>query len=233
MSRSDRLRFHLSDSIPHVVVAEGGLAREKAEDSVRQTVSMFQPNMIVAAGFSAGARDGHDSGRIVIGDRIVAVEGPPYTWNRGNRLEIETNQMLLNDAHTALRIVQPEPTIGSCLTAPIMVSNSAMKRWIGSTYDVATIDMESYWVAEAATRHSVPWLPIRVVLDPVDQDVCRLVGESLEDTRLRRAMRSAGHLVKHPGDLAGLLKLSIQVRRASAALAGMLAQLSRAEFATR
>ena len=233
VNRSGRFRFHLSNSMPDIVVSEGGFRAEDARESVSRTVAMFKPDMIICAGFAAGAKEGHDPGTVVIGDRIVTVEGPTFTWQKSNMLEVATNRMIMDDVQDAVRTSKLGYSIGSCMTVPVLISNPAMKRWIGATYNVSTIDMESYWVAEEASRHNVPCLPVRVVLDPVEQDVSHLVGASLDDTRLKRAFRSARYLIAHPADVAGLVKLSFQVRKASGALSNFLTRLSCQGFAVR
>ncbi len=226
ISRSDGARFHASREVPHVVVSVGGIGQQRAQEAVTATVSRFNPHLVVSAGFGAGSRDGQSTGDVVICDRLTAVEGPPYSWSNGDRLEIEANRSIVSDVEDAIKLPSRSVEVGSCLTVPQFVSRSSMKRWIGDTFDVATIDMESYWVASAASEHRVPWLPVRVVLDPVDQNVSNLVGELLNAGPMRRVLRSTRFLAGNPGDSVGVMKIILQVKTARAALSDLLTKLS-------
>ena len=194
-------------------------------------MTQFAVDFVVSAGFAAGSRRGQSAGNIVICDRVVVVDGPPYTWGSGNRSEIETDPAMIRNLLTEMQAHEHGYDVGSCITVPQFISNSAMKSWIGATFNVSTIDMESFWVAEAARTLKVRWLPIRAVLDPLEQDLSRLVGESLNDSPLRRVGRSVSHLAANPWETPGLLKLAGQVRTASRALAEFLTRLSRTSLA--
>ena len=111
------------------------------------------------------------------------------------------------------------------MTAPAFVSSPATKRRLGAEYGVSTIDMESYWAVVEASRHGTPCVPIRVILDPVEQSVSRLVENTLEDTRMRRVLRSAGYLATHPKEARELLRLSGQVKLAGKSLSDLLTRL--------
>ncbi len=228
--RNGRLRFHLSDSLPDVVVAEGGLAQAGARECVRLAVSRFGANMIVSAGFAAGALPGQRSGSVVICDRLLALDGPAFTWRGDERMEVEPSRTVVRRIESQTRAREHGYATGSCITVPQLVASSSMKAWIGRTFGVSTMDMESYWVAEAANGASVPWVAVRVVLDPMEQDVSRLVGESLTDAPVRMALRAARHLAAHPDDALGLLKLSRQVGKSGRSLTRFLTQLSAAQL---
>ena len=233
LSRMGGLRVHKSDKLPHVLVAQGGFAYAAARESVKSVVSSFQPELIVTAGFAAGAKAGQVPGQIVVGDRLLAVAGTPQSWSVQERGELRTDDTILAALRSQLRGNGTNITTGATLTSPVLVNSSAMKRWIGQTFDVSTIDMESYWIAEESNRQNVNWLPIRVVLDPVEQSVSPLVGKSLEDNRPKRLARIIAHLATHPTDLAGLLRLSGQVRTAARSLSDFLTELSGTDLGRR
>ena len=221
--RDGRLRFFTSNTMPGIAVAVGGFGREGAIDSVRRTIAEFSPNMIICAGFSGGAADGLETGDVVVGNRTVAVEGSPDAWTPDGARWIETEQSALDEILNALADSGATYAVAPCLTAPAFVSDPAIKRRLGKTFGISAIDMESYWAMTEAARRGVPCVPVRVILDPVEQRVSRLVADTLWDSPARRAFRSAAHLAAHPGEARGLLRLSGQVRRARAALGGALA----------
>ena len=227
-----RLRFYTSRAIPGVAVVEGGFGREGATESVRGAIARCPsgaPDAIICAGFSAGAQSqetgGLATGDVVVGCRTVAVEGPPRAWLEGDALAIETERRALDWVRDALAGSDATYAVASCLTAPAFVSSPATKRRLGAEYGVSAIDMESYWAVVEASRHGTPCVPIRVILDPVEQSVSRLVENTLEDTRMRRVFRSAGYLATHPKEARELLRLSGQVKLAGKSLSDLLTRL--------
>lgn len=223
-----RLRFYTSRAIPGVVIVEGGFRRDGATESVRGAIARCPsgaPDAIICAGFSAGAKEGLTTGDVVVGSRAVAVEGPPRAWLEGDALAIETERRALDWVRNALAGSDATYAVASCLTAPAFVSSPATKRRLGAEYGVSAIDMESYWAVVEASRHGTPCVPIRVILDPVEQRVSGLVESTLEDTRMRRVFRSAGYLATHPQEARELLRLSGQVKLAGKSLSDLLTRL--------
>ena len=226
--RVGRLRFYTSRAIPGVVIVEGGFGRDGATESVRGAIATFAPDAIICAGFSAGATKGQETGEVVVGRRTVApltAGGPPCAWLEDDARSIETERRALDWVRNALADSNATCAVASCLTAPTFVSDPAMKRRLGNTFGVSAIDMESYWAIEEATRLGVPCVPIRAILDPVEQSVSPLVGDTLGDTPTRRALRSAGYIATHPGEARGLLRLAGQVKLAGKSLSDLLTQL--------
>lgn len=233
--RAGRLRFYTSRAIPGVVIVEGGFGRDGATESVRGAIARCPsgaPDAIICAGFSAGATEGLTTGEVVVGRRTVAplaAGGPPCAWLEGDALAIETERRALDWVRNALAGSDATYAVASCLTAPAFVSSPATKRRLGAEYGVSAIDMESYWAVLEASRHGTPCVPIRVILDPVEQRVSRLVENTLEDTRMRRVFRSAGYLATHPKEARELLRLSGQVKLAGKSLSDLLTRLLREE----
>ena len=230
INRAGRLRFYASATAPGVVIAEGGFGREGVTDSVRRVSAKFAPDAIICAGFSAGATAGQAPGEVVVGSRAIAVEGPPDAWTPNSARVIETGRATLDAVRAALAGSNAKYAVAPCLTAPAFVSDPATKRRLGITFGASAIDMESYWAAKEAARCGTPCLPIRVILDPVDQSVSWLVETTLEDTRLRRAIRSAGYLVKHPRETPELLRLSRQAKLSAKSLSHFMPQLLHIRF---
>ena len=232
VGRADGLRFHRSESAPDVVVIEGGLARDGARAGARAAASRFGAEMIVSAGFAAGAKAGQRSGGALICDRLIALEGPAFTWSRDSTLEIRPDPALLNRALARMGASERGCETGGCVTVPQFVANAPMKAWLGRAFDASALDMESYWVAESAADARLPWIAVRAILDPVEQDVSRFVGDTLRDGRIARGVRAVRHLSSRPSDAPGLVKLSRQVKRCASALADALTRLTAAPLSS-
>ncbi len=233
IARSGGVRLYTSDSVPHVVVSDGGLGRAGAGECVAEVVSRFDPHLIVSVGFAAGTQAGQSTGSAVICDRLLSVEGPAYLWRRQAGKEIEINAHLAQNVRSQLEEHGASVQTGACMTVPQFVSNPSMKAWIGSAFEVSLIDMEGYWAAHAAAESNVPFISLRIVLDTVEQSVSPLVSQFLEDGPLRRAAKGARFIAAHPGDIPGLLSLAHQTKRARKSLTSHLTLLAQTPMAVR
>jgi len=106
------------------------------------------------------------------------------------------------------------PIVG--VRAPI--ADADAKRLLHERTGAIAVDMESHVVARAAEHHGVPLAAIRVVIDPVGRTIPRsaLAGSRPDGTVDPIAvMRS---LARFPGDLIGLIRMSLDARAARATL---------------
>jgi nucleoside phosphorylase len=213
------LRSYRSPSRPNVVVVEGGAGRLRAEEATSQAIERYGPDAIVSAGFAGGAKPGLKSGDLFICDRLLSVEGPSDSWSPGAAMEqiVESGGFLPGGKRYAA---------GGCLTVPQLVSKSSVKAWIGETFPVSVIDMESYWVSATAAAYGVPHLVVRSVLDPMEESLPSFVEEAVSaggGSNLWRAFRYAS---VRPAEIPRLARLAAQARAARASLCGFLATLT-------
>ena len=226
VERSGGLRFHRSETVPDVVAAVGCFEREAAGDAARVAASRFGAEMIVSAGFAAGTKPGLRSGDALICDRLIAVDGPAFAWSRESAPELRPDPSLLARTLAQTGADGHQYAAGGCVTAPQFVANPSMKAWLGRAFDASALDMESYWAAEAAEDARIPWIAVRAILDPVEQDVSRFVGDTLRDGQFARGLRAVRYLAASPSDAPGLIKLASQVRKCGGALSDFLGRLT-------
>ena len=221
-ARDGYLRFHQSKDLPGIVVIEGGFGNERAREAVVAAVERYGPEAIVSAGFAGAVKEGIEPGDLYICERLLCLEGSAALWGaegtkEGRPLDTRVLRKLIRAESQAFRS-------GGCLTVPQLVSGGAMKDWIGKTYPVSLIDMESYWASEAAREASVPFLAVRAVLDPLDQTLPPFVARATENPG-RVWLEAVRYLFTRPSDAPQLLRLRSQSRAARAALAGFLSRL--------
>jgi adenosylhomocysteine nucleosidase len=223
-NQENGFRTYESMFVPEVVISEGGIGKEGSQEGARLTAERFKPDLMISAGFAGGASEGLKPGDIFICDRLLAVEGPPFLWGKDKIFE-NSGMELVQRTSQAILGSRAEYQIGACLTVPQFVSNRAMKAWLGNTFNVSLIDMESYWVSEVAASFGIPCLSIRAVLDPVDQSVPRFIGETVDKGLGVRAARAVAHLLMNPVDAPQLVRLSQQVRAARSSLTRILSTI--------
>ncbi len=227
-SESDRegdLRFYSSSFMPHVVAATGGFSREEAERSIGALLGRFNPDVIVSAGFASSANKNMATGEIVVCDRIMAVDGPVYSWRMSDALEIETDPSIVERVHRQMTVTGVTFEVGACITLPQPIVKSPMKEWLGRTFDASAADLEGYWTASVVQEFRLPCVPVVAIVDTMEQDVALRAVEALRQPPARRALRSLGYVAGNPVRLAEVVKLSSQGKKARRSLAQFLYRL--------
>ncbi|MDP6070883.1 MAG: hypothetical protein QGG34_04860 [SAR202 cluster bacterium] len=223
--KEGRLKAYESDNFPKVVVLEGGIGKDLAQSAAHMAVERYGPELMVSAGFAAGAKTGVGTGDTFVCDRLIAIEGPAYLWAGSEVMETQ-----LNSVHDMFASIPGGPAykFAECLTVPQFVANASMKRWLGSTFNASLIDMEGFWVNQTAEEFGVPCVTVKATLDPVEQALPGFVGKIVDPQLSKRALRAALHLTVNPAEAPRLLGLRKQVRIARTALADLLGRIASA-----
>ena len=195
-AREGSFRFYQSLARPGVVVAEGGIGRQRAEEATRLSIERYGPEVIVSAGFAGGGRPGLNVGDVFLCDRLMSIDGQEASWE-----DEEPRERRPGDADLLDRLTnrgkhdRPDYTVCGCMSVPQLVSSGSRKSWIGSTFPVSIVDMESYWVSETAAAHGVPHVVVRALLDPMEQTLPDFVGKAVGEDGGPRWLRAARYLV--------------------------------------
>lgn len=155
-----------------VAVVTTGVGREAAVRGARLTIDGHRPHLVVAAGLCGGLTPDLRRSEVVVGTSVRCGEGPSLTASDASRL-LDFRQT------RAVRVV----------TAPQVVETPEAKAALQAASGGDVVDMESWWIAEAAEAAGTPWSIVR----------------SVSDTALDRIPKDVAHLasVKHPARLAG------------------------------
>jgi len=117
-----------------------------------------------------------------------------------------------------LRRIIPDTAYGPLLGVrqPIALANdkSALHEKTGAL----AVDMESHVVARAAAQHGVPLAAIRVVVDPVERTIPRSALAGTRPDGTIDPLAVVRSLMRHPRDLVGLVRMSLDARAARATL---------------
>ena len=99
-----------------------------------------------------------------------------------------------------------------------IVSSSEHKKQIHINTNAIALDMESIAIAKVANQHTLPFLAIRVIADPVEMSLPLAITHSLNqqgDVVLKKLL---GYLALHPRELPGLIRLGLYFRSATKTL---------------
>ncbi|HEX4383721.1 MAG TPA: hypothetical protein VH083_12250 [Myxococcales bacterium] len=165
----------------------------------RAQVEAEKPRAVLSCGFSGALSPELSAGDIVLSASVRDESGEV----------IHATESLRKAARTAfegLSIVE-----GQFVCTTRVAATPAEKRALGSG---VAVDMESWAAANAAREAGIPWIALRVILDPLDSELPAFTREPHE-SYVGPALR---HVLKGPRAVAGLARLASQARKASASL---------------
>jgi len=158
---------------------------------------------LISFGVAGGLAPGLNPGTCIVGSSVI-----------------DNDEERPTDARWAqrLRRIIPDTVYGPLLGVRQPIALSADKSALHAQTGALGVDMESHVVARAAARDGVPLAVIRVVVDPVERTIPR---SALAGTRADGTINPLGvvrSLMRHPRDLYGLVRMSLDARAARATL---------------
>lgn len=230
--REGSLRFFNSASLPHVIAATGEFDDDDERTrSVGALVSRYNPEIIVSAGFASAARSGLPAGEVIVCNRVLAVDGPAYSWRKSETREIQTDPSLVEEIVRQLTFANTNFQVDACLTLPQPDIKSPMKEWLGATFDVAAMDLDGYLMTEVIRETRRSFLPVKVVMDTLGQDISPRALEAMRRPLGMRILRSTGYVAANPLRMFEVVKSAAQAGSARRSLARFLYRLARTRLA--
>lgn len=117
---------------------------------------------------------------------------------------------------------------GLLCDAPAIVATRAGKAALHRATGAVAIDLETGEVARAASLAGIPFAALRAIVDTADQDLPPAALTALDAAGRISPWRLAASLVRHPGQIPGLIRLGRNAAAARAALRGRVARLAAA-----
>ncbi|MEE9199705.1 MAG: hypothetical protein V3U26_07935, partial [Dehalococcoidia bacterium] len=196
-----------------------GIGGRGVSEVVSRIVDTYRPEALMCLGYAGAASVELGPGDLVLYSSVCLLEAPVPV---GESVVVEDSRRsdtdLLEQARRALEGTATPFHEGDAVTVPHLVGEPEAKRQIGERYAVKAIDMESYWVAEAASGRGLPFLGVRAITDTMAQRAPDLTSsiDGPGDLSYRRLL---AHLLGHPLDIYPLFRLSRHSRRATRNLA--------------
>ncbi|MFQ5880476.1 MAG: hypothetical protein ACE5IZ_09940 [Dehalococcoidia bacterium] len=198
-----------------VVMARSGPGRQRAQAAADFLLHHYPLAALVSIGFAGAVRDGLRAGDLVLCQRVHAPQEAEVC---------SCDPALLAQAVAALAGRGIAFHQADALTVPQVVGEPQAKADIGHRRPVAVVEMESYWLAQAAVRRGVPFLVLRAVLDELGD---WLPDVSLVDeTGVVQRPKAMAYLMRHPERTQALMRIGANVAKAGQSLAaGVVALL--------
>jgi nucleoside phosphorylase len=192
-----------------------GMGRQRAEASAKAVLARCQATAVISIGFSGSLQGWLQVGDLVLASELMGITGPG-----GNETEptiYQANQGLLRAATEALGATPLRVVLGPTVTAPGIITTPAGKRDLSWQTGALAVDMESYWVARAASDRGFPFLALRAISD-AQEDLLPPFHQILDADGDPSARRLAAHLSREPGSLVALVRLAWNAGQARRAL---------------
>ena len=190
----------------NVVVARSGAGRDAAARATEAVISGHRPQWVISAGFAGALRPELARHDLVMADGLVDLGGNRLT------VDLKVDPAALADA--------PGVHVGRLLSADRIVRAPREKRSLGEAHRALAVDMETFGVAEVCRQRRVRFLAVRIISDPMDEelppDVLRLMEEQTLPARLGAVV---GAVWKRPGSLKDMYRLKENALLASDRLA--------------
>jgi nucleoside phosphorylase len=198
-----------------VGVAVVGVGRE-AGDALQAVLQARPPEIILSLGFAGALTDGARTGDLVLSRRLTEVDSGPWPEVLRGSCLATAKEAIADSGETIIE--------GDLLTVPSPLLSSEEKRFYGESTGAVVVDMEGYWLAREAQVAGIPMIPVRAVIDEMDDDLPGLVGDIVADGG-RREWLHALRAMRNPVTAGALLPLAMRSRKAQRALRGAVGSL--------
>jgi adenosylhomocysteine nucleosidase len=155
------------------LLAVSGIGRSAARATGRWLLEHHRPTAVLSLGFAGGLQPGLRPGELVVAERILSCRPGATSEARESAREetlvgdaVEADASLLERTLRSLGDMGIPHRVGVCLTATGPVAQPADKERLWRATGALAVDMESYWLAGVCREEGVPFLAVRVVLDP-------------------------------------------------------------------
>ncbi len=193
-------------------VAVGG-SPERAHDAALRLADQGA-GLLLSFGLGGGLDPALRPGDLVLASRVAMPDQP----------SLATDPAWTQTLAQALAL-QPQ----TILTSPRAILMPAEKAALHQAHGAVLVDMETYGVAAAAQAHGLPFACVRAVADPADRAIPSAAMEGMAADGSTKPGAVLAALLRHPGDLPGLLHVARDSGRARRAL-GRVALLHPALF---
>ena len=170
---------------------------------------------LISFGFAGGIDERLAAGTIVLATEIRAgrYDGTRSTdqWRRAVRDAVEWSRPPIEEPIAAVDNI---------------VSEAGDKTRLRYQTDAVAADMESFAVGRAAHDAGLPFIAVRAISDPALQSLPIMALDAVDAEGKLRPGRILWSLIRHPGQLRELARLSGNTRAASEALSEVIRQIA-------
>jgi adenosylhomocysteine nucleosidase len=202
-----------------IVVAEAGMGFANATTVARQLMGQRPPDLVISAGYCGGISAGLRVGDVVLAASLAIVsedglEEVPYVLPAVGR-EFVSRQAAAGQRVFAGLFASTKAIMGKRRLAALLPADSPSP----------VVEMESAAIALVAGAHGIPFVGLRTVSDPFDEEIGFSLDELCDDRMRIRLPKVLRTILRKPGVVPQLIRLAGNIRVASASLSQAAARL--------
>jgi adenosylhomocysteine nucleosidase len=180
-----------------LLVAYSGVGAANAQIAAELLVTQGATRLM-SWGYAGSLSASLKPGDLVLADTLIATGNIEIAVDTDWHRETKNKLAAFIVAHT-----------GRLAESMSLVSDSKDKKQLCALTGAVAVDMESIAIAKVAGQYALPFLAIRVIIDPVDMTLPRTIKYSLNHQGEVVLSKLLLFLATHPFELPGLIKLGL------------------------
>ena len=209
-----RIRYRIQIAGHDVVLVEAGMGMLNAGWAAT-SLAVESPDLMISAGFGGGVLAGLPVGDVVMAEQILH-------WSGSEFEALPVGFYGRNAAADSLSLKR-----GAFITCDAIFNKHLLARRLPAVVVNPVVEMESAAVARVAVTHGIPFLGMRAISDPWDEELDFTIEEFCDDTMRIRPAKVLATILRRPRIIPQLIRLARNSRVAATGLSSAMERLLR------
>ena len=202
-----------------IVVAESGMGFVNATTAARQLISELRPDLVISAGFCGGIAEG-----LLVGDAVVAT-ALTIVSEKGLQEVTVTIPSCSHDYVSRQAAEGQRVYAGLFATTTAIMPKNRLAALLPADAPFPVVEMESAAIARLAGEKGIPFVGLRTVSDPSDEELGFSLDEFCDEQMRIRIPRVLLTIARKPRIIPQLIRLARNSRIAAASLSHAMERL--------
>ncbi|BCS51733.1 hypothetical protein [Geobacter sp. SVR] len=172
-----------------------------------------RPDLMISTGFGGGILPG-----LAVGDVVMA--GQVLHWVGDGFEAVPVGLYGLNSMAEVLSL-----PCGTFISCDAILDKTSLLPLLPSGANYPVVEMETAAVARVAAAQGIPFLGLRSISDPWDEELAFSIDDFCDETKRIRIIKVIATIIRRPGIVPQLLRLARNSRLAAAGLARSMERL--------
>ena len=203
--QGDRRLFHCRIGAHDVTLVEAGMGMLNAGWAA-SILAAKGPDILVSAGFGGGVLPGFKVGDVVMAERVLH-------WTGDGFEEVVTRFYGREPGSAPLVRLR-----GQFITSDGILNKGQLIALLPRNAGQPVVEMESAAVARVAAEHDIPFMGMRAISDPWDEELTFSIDEFCDDAKQVRPLKVLATILRRPHIIPQLIRLGWNSRMAAKSL---------------
>lgn len=209
---SGRKRYQTSIDGHDILLVEAGMGMLNAGWAAT-ALAAEQPDLMISAGFGGAVLPGLSVGDAVLAEQLLQ-------WNGDTFETVAAGFYGRNAAAGTLSLA-----CGAFISCDVIQDKRSLAALLPAGAANPVLEMESAAIARVAAAHGIPFLGLRTISDPWDEELDFTIDEFCDNSMRIRPAKVLATILRRPRIIPQLIRLARNSRVAAAGLAGAMGHL--------